>query len=145
MMLSEALGLPFFDADEFHPSSNIEKMASGIPLDDEDRMPWLEKLAGELPGWEKQGGAVLACSALKETYRGILASHCNESIRWVFLVGSEDLLAKRLAARKGHFYDPGLLASQLAALELPLYGWRIDIDSSKREIVNNILERLHSE
>ena len=64
-LLSESLELPFFDADDFHPASNVDKMSRGIPLDDADRQPWLETLACELAEWEKQGGAVLACSALK--------------------------------------------------------------------------------
>ena len=66
-LLAEALGLPFYDADNFHPPANIEKMASGQPLDDGDRGPWLESLASNLATWEEQGGAVLACSALKES------------------------------------------------------------------------------
>lgn len=118
-------------------------MAGGIPLDDEDRQPWLETLALKLSVWEKEGGAVLACSALKESYRAILASRCDETIRWICLVGSEDVLAERLASRKGHFFDRSLLDSQLEALEIPDFGWQIDFESSPQEIVNIILERLN--
>ena len=141
-MVSAELGVPFFDADDFHPAANVEKMANGIPLDDEDRRPWLEALAEKLADWEKEGGAVLACSALKESYRAMLESRCDESAHWVFLSGTEELLAERLASRKGHFFDRKLLGSQLETLEIPDDGWRMDIESSPREIVNIILERL---
>ena len=141
-LLSERLAVPFFDADDFHPPSNVEKMAGGTPLDDADRGPWLELLAARLAGWEKEGGAVLACSALKESYRAVLESSCSGPIQWIFLTGSEILLAERLASRKGHYFDPMLLKSQLDTLEIPDYGWHVDIDATTEEIVNNILERL---
>jgi len=143
--LSEALDVPFYDADDFHPASNIEKMASSLPLDDSDRRPWLETLASELSAWEKEGGAVLACSALKESYRTTLGSRCGESIRWIFLTGSKTVLAERLASRKGHFFDQNLLGSQLKALEIPDYGWQVDIESSPQEIVKTILKRMRGE
>lgn len=141
-LLAECLGVRFYDADDFHSLSNVEKMTSGIPLDDADRQPWLESLASELAAWEQEGGAVLACSALKESYRTTLESRCSQPVRWIFLVGNEKLLAKRLSSRKGHYFDPSLLQSQLDMLEMPDHGWRIDIDTSRAEIVNNILERL---
>lgn len=145
MLLSEALGIPFFDADDFHPSSNKEKMAGGLPLDDADRLPWLEILADQLRAWENDGGAVLACSALKESYRVKLQSKCGESIRWIFLDAPKTMLADRLASRKGHFFDQNLLGSQLEALEIPDYGWCVDAESSPEEIVNTILTRLRDE
>jgi carbohydrate kinase (thermoresistant glucokinase family) len=98
-----------------------------------------------LSAWEKKGGAVLACSALKESYRATLGSRCGESIRWIFLNASEAVLADRLASRQGHFFDRKLLKSQLIALEIPDYGWLIDVKSSPGEIVKNILERLRGE
>ena len=143
-LLSEALGLPFYDADDFHPPANIEKMADGLPLDDADRRPWLESLAGHLLSWEKEGGAVLACSALKASYRRILASRCADDIRWIMLHGDRQLLAERLATRNGHFFASGLLETQLAALELPENGWIVDVRSSPDEIMDLILERLRS-
>ena len=142
--MAERLALPFFDADDFHPASNVEKMANGIPLNDKDRMPWLEALAGKLADWQTKGGAVLACSALKEEYRATLQSRCSEPLRWIILVGSDKLLAERLTSRKGHYFDPSLLRSQLNTLEIPGYGWQIDIDATPEEIVNSILERFHS-
>lgn len=144
-LLSEALAIPFFDADDFHPASNVEKMSAGVPLDDADRQPWLETLASELPEWEKSGGAVLACSALKESYRATLGSRCGEAVQWIILDAPEELLAERLAARKGHYFDPALLRSQIDAFELPDYGWRVDVTSSPQEIVNSIQMRLRGE
>lgn len=140
--MSEALGVPFYDADDFNSASNIEKMSRGVALNDSDRRPWLETLARQLAAWQKEGGAVLACSALKESYRSILGSHCTESITWIILYGSEELLSERLAARKDHFFNQNLLASQLEALELPDYGWKFDVESPPQEIVGTILERL---
>lgn len=141
-LLADALNIPFFDADDFHSSSNIEKMANGLPLDDKDRQPWLETLASMLPAWQQEGGAVLACSALKETYRATLESQCDNFVRWIFLTGSEAVLTDRLASRKGHFFDRELLHSQLDAFEIPDYGRIIDVESSPQEIVSNILMRL---
>jgi 6-phosphogluconate dehydrogenase/gluconokinase len=141
-LLAEALGLPFYDADDFHPAANIEKMASGQPLDDGDRRPWLETLADQLASWDKQGGAVLACSALKESYRRKLASQCSEDVTWIMLDGSPDLLTARLDSRKGHFFDQSLLESQFADLELPSDGWVVDARSSPEEIVDTILDLL---
>lgn len=144
-LLSEALDVPFHDGDEFHPASNVEKMTAGEALDDADREPWLETLAEELATWEQQGGAVLACSALKERYREILGSRCVGSIHWVMLRVSEPVLANRLASREGHFMGLGLLASQLEALEVPADAWEVDAELSPHEIVDNVLRRLHSE
>ena len=144
-LLAEALRLPFFDADDFHPASNVAKMRSGAPLDDEDRLPWLEALAGRLAVWEQTGGAVLACSALKEPYRKVLGSQCSEQIQWVVLNAPPNLLVDRLASRKGHYFDPELLHSQIDAFELPDYGLHIDVASSPEEVVKNILTRLRGE
>lgn len=142
--LADALSIPFYDADDFHPPSNIKKMASGRPLDDADRQPWLGTLAISIADWEEQGGAVLACSALKETYRETLGSQCGQKIRWVLLTASDALLAERLVSRKRHFFSRSLLDSQLEVLEIPDYAWQVDVDSSPLEIVNDILTRLRS-
>ena len=115
-LLSEALDIPCFDADDFYPALNIEKMVSGHPPDDADRLPWLETIVGKLPGWENEGGAVLACSAPEESCRVKLQSKCGESIRWVFLDVPEAVLADRLASRKGCFFDQNLLDFQLYVL-----------------------------
>ena len=140
--LAERLKLSFFDGDDFHPNTNIEKMRSGRALDDDDRQPWLETLASRLPQWDAQGGAVLACSALKEAYRETLGSKFSGQINWVFLTGSEALLRERINARAGHFFDPALLRSQLETLELPDYGQRIDVTPSPKAITNLIVDGL---
>lgn len=144
-LLSQELDLQFRDADDFHPASNIDKMARGRPLDDADRWPWLETLAGNLSRWEEEGGVVLACSALKESYREVLGRQGTQNIQWVFLNAPQAVFADRLASRKGHFFDESLLGSQLEALEIPADGWCIDAESSPREITHTILKRLRSE
>jgi len=141
-LLANKLKLPFFDGDDFHPESNVQKMKSGMALNDQDRQPWLESLATELALWDSNSGAVLACSALKESYREILASQCK-NITWIILNGSRELLIERLDSRKGHFFNPTLLDSQLDTLELPDYGWVIDIQPAPDEIVNTISARLN--
>ncbi|WP_166422293.1 gluconokinase [Paraglaciecola sp. 20A4] len=141
-LLAEKLALPFYDADDFHPQSNVQKMTSGVPLNDEDRQPWLETLATELALWESQGGAILACSALKEAYRTTLASKCANDIEWIILNGSKALLTERLASRKGHFFEPRLLESQLSTLELRDDDWVVNIKPPPEEIVGAIVKRL---
>ena len=144
-LLAEALKIPFYDADDFHPESNVDKMSNGIPLGDGDRRPWLDTLASHLSEWEKEGGAVLACSALKERHRRTLGSRCREHMRWIVLHANEAVLADRIASRTGHFFDRRLLGSQLDTLEIPDYGWLIDVQSSPQEIVNEIIMRLRDE
>ncbi len=135
--LAQQLGLQFHDADDYHPKANVEKMASGIPLDDNDRLPWLQALAGLLTIWEMQGGAVLACSALKESYRVRLQKEVG-TVRWVYLSGTKEQLTTRLNERKGHYFDPSLLASQFDTLEEPEYGIHIDIAHSPQQIIDEL-------
>lgn len=142
MRLAEALALPFIDADDFHPTSNVEKMSGGIPLDDVDRQPWLDALSRHISKQEKAGGAVLAFSALKESHRAALRSSCSEDLMWIFLSAPRSVLAHRLASRQDHFFDRDLLDSQLETLEVPDYGLHVDVEASPQEIVNTILERL---
>ncbi|MGO2365220.1 MAG: gluconokinase [Pseudoalteromonas sp.] len=144
-LLADELNLPFFDADDFHPKSNVQKMNQGIALTDEDRQPWLKVLAAQLAQYEIKQGAVLACSALKNVYRVTLASKCQSAIKWVTLHGSSELLQTRLAARTDHFFNNALLESQLASLELPDYGWVIDIKLAPTEIVQTICEKLQND
>ncbi|GAC35213.1 gluconokinase [Paraglaciecola polaris] len=143
-MLAEKLSLPFYDADDFHPQSNVQKMQNGTPLNDEDRQPWLETLSDKLASWENEGGAVLACSALKAAYRDTLASKCTSNIEWIILHGSKALLTERLGARKGHFFEPRLLDSQLSTLELPNDAVVVDIQPPPEDIVQSIVARLHT-
>lgn len=115
--LAAALGWPFDEGDRFHPAANVAKMSAGTPLDDADRWPWLEILAGRIRAAEASGtSSVLSCSSLKRRYRDLLRTGAPR-VRFVHLHGDRAVLAGRLAARRGHFFPPGLLDSQLAALE----------------------------
>lgn len=140
-LLSERTGLSYYDADDFHPQSNIDKMSNNIPLNDTDRWPWLESLAQNMASWESNGGAVLACSALKEAYREILASGTADLI-WVYLSGTFDLIRSRMESRNGHYMKASLLRSQFEALEVPEYGLNISIDNDPIEIVNLIISKM---
>ncbi|WP_028375174.1 gluconokinase [Leeuwenhoekiella sp. MAR_2009_132] len=140
LLLSEKLNIPFKDADDYHPQANVDKMKSGVPLNDDDRKPWLEILDQKLQEWDDKEGAILACSALKESYRKILAKHVD--LFWVFLDGSFEVLKSRLDDRKDHFFDPLLLQSQLDTLESPDYGIHVSINQTVEEIVDEILKKL---
>ncbi len=120
-LLAERAGAVFADADDYHPLANKEKMAAGHPLNDEDRQPWLEALNRLLKGWFAEGkSGVLACSALKASYRETLqAGMPNGAVSFVVLEASKELLAARLAERKHEFMSAKLLESQLATLEMP--------------------------
>ena len=135
------IGLPFFDADDFHPKENVEKMKSGIPLNSEDRFPWLKILAKNIENWNENDGAIIACSALKEEYREILASK-NKDIIWVYLSGDQNLIRARIEQRRGHFMNSNLLVSQFNDLEIPEYGIHIDISQSPDKIINEIILNL---
>lgn len=117
--LARELGWRFVDADDVHPPANVEKMAAGVPLTDEDRAPWLERLRGLIAqALERGEDLVLACSALRRSYRQQLAVEPSR-IRWVYLTAPPEVLARRLRERTGHFMPPGMLESQLATLEPP--------------------------
>ncbi len=113
--LAAALGYPFLEGDTFHPPENVERMRRGMPLTDEDRAPWLAALAKELADRES---AVLACSALKRKYRDQLITSTH-GLAFLYLTAPREIITERLAARKGHYMPPDLLASQLAILEPP--------------------------
>jgi gluconokinase len=115
-LLAQAIGANFIDGDDRHPEANVAKMAAGIPLDDADREPWLEAI-GEEFARAGDKSLVVACSALKRSYREIIR-RAHPAVRFVFLEGPRELLAARLAARSsGHFMPPSLLQSQLETLE----------------------------
>lgn len=118
--IARRLHAPFLDADDFHPAANKEKMRAGIPLNHDDRWPWLDAVARALhDAAETKGVAVGACSALKRAYRERLIAEAGEPILFVFLEGAPDLIGQRLAARTHEYMPPNLLASQLEALEVP--------------------------
>ncbi|MEM7187207.1 MAG: gluconokinase [Bacteroidota bacterium] len=137
--LAGQLDLPFYDADDFHPQENIDKMQGGTPLQDADRWPWLQILAREMKDWSAHGGAVLACSALKESYREVLTSEVQ--VEWVFLHAPFEIIFDRMQARE-HFMDPGLLRSQFDTLEPPSYGIHVNAVATIDEIVSEITTQL---
>lgn len=110
-------GMPLLEGDQFHPKANIEKMSSGTPLTDDDRWPWLDAIAAAMR--DAPGGVVVTCSALRRVYRDRLRDGAGRRVLFVFLDGSRDTIAARLAARRGHFMPASLLDSQLATLEPP--------------------------
>jgi gluconokinase len=143
-LLAERLGSVFADADDYHPLANKQKMAAGQPLNDQDRQPWLEELNRLLRSWFEAGkSGVLACSALKASYRATLqAGMPAGAVSFVLLDGSKELLAARLSERKHEFMSAKLLESQLATLEVPEDALRIVNDRSPKEIVDHILAQI---
>ena len=144
-LLAEQLGWKFYEADDFHPRANIEKMRSGVPLTDEDRWPWLERLRGQITrSLASREDAVLACSALKRAYREGL--RVNEDVKFVFLRGDYVLVENQLRRRRGHFMNPALLQSQFADLEEPRPDEdviTIDLGRSPQELVDEIKAKLN--
>jgi gluconokinase len=143
--LAQRLGWSYEDADRFHPASNVAKMSAGQPLTDEDRRPWLQAIANEIDRVCKAGEhGVIACSALKRPYRDVLV-HGRKDVRIIYLRGTRDLIASRLALRKGHFMPPGLLASQFGTLEPPDASENpvtVSIDAPIETIVDDIVRQL---
>jgi gluconokinase len=140
-LLAEQLGWEFADADDFHPLSNVGKIRHGIALSDDDRKPWLEALREAITHWIAEGrSAVLACSALKRSYRQELRT--GPQVRFVYLRGSADLIAERLRSRHGHFANEQILASQLADLEEPEAAATVDIAATPQQIVAEIRQKL---
>jgi len=136
--LAAKLNYEFLDADNFHPASNVEKMKHGIPLSDEDRLPWLQNLHGELNSRLHQGKSViLACSALKEAYRTILHEGMTQ-LRFVYLKVDKETLVERLQKRAGHFFPKELLDSQLATLEAPHDAFVVEENRPLDEVVETI-------
>jgi gluconokinase len=140
-MLAEELGWTFYDADDFHPHANVEKMSRGAPLDDEDRRPWLETLRELIKECLSLGrDAVLACSALKESYRERLL--VDERVRLAYLDAGRELIRGRLNERSDHFMKARMLDSQFAALEEPEASTHYDASRPPAELVREIRERL---
>lgn len=128
--IAAELGWPFVEGDEYHPPSNLAKMHAGIPLTDVDRAPWLRALAQVITGAvDRRESIVVACSALKRSYRDVLLNGHRE-VRFVYLKGTESLLHDRLLVRGGHFFNPVLVHSQLATLEEPDDPVTIAIDAA---------------
>ena len=139
-MLAERLEWPFYDGDDFHPAANIAKMAAGIPLNDADRAGWLTAI-GELVEKQSKAGmdGVLACSALKESYRNLLQ---RAPVRFVYLKGDYETILRRMEMRGPHFMKPDMLQSQFATLEEPTGALTLDVDLSPAEIVQKIIDTI---
>jgi gluconokinase len=136
-LLAQELGWEFFDADDYHPAANRERMQRGIPLTDADREPWLAALEALIVDvLRRRSHAVLACSGLKQVYRDRLAK--PGGVQMVYLKGSFELIQSRLRARKGHFFDPALLRSQFDTLEEPTDALVVSIDQTPEKIVDDI-------
>ena len=141
--LATVLGWPFADADDFHSAANIAKMSAGHPLDDTDRAPWLAALRTFIDGCLARGeNAVLACSALKSSYRDELTAG-RDQVKLVHLDGSRELLLARLAGRTGHYMKAAMLDSQLAALEPPATALILDIRHPPDVLVDEIRRAYH--
>ncbi|WP_148572036.1 gluconokinase [Nocardioides caldifontis] len=139
-MLADRLGVGYGEADDFHPQANVDKMAAGQPLDDDDRRPWLAAIGAWLEE-RQEAGAVATCSALKHAYRDTLRSHAPSTV-FLHLHGSRELLEERMGRRSGHFMPASLLESQLEILE-PLdgeeRGLTADVALTPEEIVDRFL------
>jgi gluconokinase len=140
-LLARDLGWDFYDADDFHPAGNIAKMSRGLALTDDDRLPWLQALRGLILDCIRDGRqAVIACSALKDTYRAAL--RVTDTVRFVYLKGSFDQIKQRLIDRHNHFMSGELLASQFSILEEPQDALTIDISLSPDQNVKAIRKAL---
>lgn len=143
--LAEALNLPFLEGDSLHPKSNVDKMASGIPLQDEDRWPWLDKIGERMAAAEQ--GLIVSCSSLKKSYRDRLRAAVGGQLAFVFLDGSFEVLHEHMGHRTGHFMPVTMLESQLATLESPVgepLVFRADVVDPIEKIVAESLEWLRS-
>ena len=144
-LLTQELGWPFYEADDFHSHANIDKLRRGIPLTDDDRWPWLEKLRRLIKRSLEAGeNAVLACSALKRAYRERL--RVSDQVKFVFLHGDYALIEKQLRQRRGHFMNPELLRSQFADLEEPKpdeHVITVELGRTPEEVVEEMKVKLH--
>jgi gluconokinase len=145
-LLAQKLGWQFADADDFHSEANKTKMAHGIPLTDADRAPWLATLRAAIEQWESQSkNVVLACSALKRSYRDQLRTPEEQksgAVRFVYLKGDYDLIRSRLRGRQGHFATEAILKSQFADMEEPEDAITFSVDGSREEVVARIQQKL---
>ena len=144
-LLAAALGCQFQEGDDLHSAENVEKMQSGTPLTDTDRLPWLHKIADEIDAWRaRHESGVLTCSALKRSYRDIIIDG-RPDVTLIYLKGSYDLIHRRMAARHGHFMPVALLDSQFATLQEPTpdeHPIIIDVGSGAAEITAEIVNQL---
>jgi gluconokinase len=143
-VLSARLGWRFEDADDYHSEANKQKMRSGVALSDEDRLPWLESLNRRILELARSGqNAVLACSALKQEYRNLLIAGLSANeFRFALLDAPRELIERRIRERNHPYMNPDLLNSQLATLEVPSSGWRVSVQGTPEEAVDQVIEYL---
>lgn len=139
-LLSQKLGWPFYDGDDFHPPENIVKMRQGIPLTDDDRHSWLSLLGTLI---SQNENAIIACSSLKESYREYLQGNRSDLI-WIYLKGNYEQILERMQHRKQHFMKPEMLRSQFTTLEEPKNALVIDISRAPEEIIAQIMDLLNT-
>src|SRR5690606_8944192 len=143
-LISKCLDIPFYDSDLFHPEANIKKMSAGIPLNDEDRFPWLQAIHNFVVQELPSKSLIIATSALKQKYRNILVGQIDkDQIQWIFLHGDFDLLQDRISKRKGHFMPESLLQSQFDTLEIPQHDViQVEVSKTPEEIIEEIISRI---
>lgn len=141
-LVSERLNIPFFDGDDFHPQSNVDKMSNGVPLTDEDRYGWLVTLNKLAKINLEKNSCVIVCSALKESYRTILSADIKNQVKWVHLAGSFEQISGRINKRANHYMQSNLLQSQFDILEQPQNALEINIDLKPKEIVDIITNNI---
>jgi gluconokinase len=144
-LLAERLSISFVDGDDLHGPANVAKMSRGEALTDDDRWPWLDRVARTLASNTLTAGVVVSCSALRRAYRDRIRSRASADLAFVYLHGSRELITDRLMLRKGHFMPMGLLNSQFDALEVPLDEPKVfvcDIERTASAIVDDVIERL---
>jgi len=141
-LLAKEFNLPFFDGDDFHSKNNIKKMSEGKPLNDDDRKDWLQTLNKLAINEFQNKGCVIACSALKESYRSILRTGLSSNVKWIYLSGTFDEIYTRVSERKKHFMPPKLLKSQFEILEAPTNCIEVSITKTPKEIIKRIKDSI---
>ena len=141
-LLSKELNIPFFDGDDYHPHENRLKMSNGIPLNDNDRLGWLQTLNKLAINELNKNSCIIVCSALKESYRNILNNTIETQSKWIFLHGKFNQIKERINKRKGHFMSSDLLKSQFDTLEKPKKSIKIDISLPPDKIVEILKKEL---
>ena len=141
-LLAKTLGWQFYEGDDFHPAANVEKMRRGEALTDTDRQPWLDALRAVIQSSLENGeNGILACSALKRSYRARL--HVNEHVVFAHLAATPEMIERRLEQRKGHFMNPSLIESQFATLETPQTALTLDASLPPASLVQQLRDALH--
>jgi gluconokinase len=141
--VSQRLGLPFFEGDTFHPPANIEKMGSGIPLTDADRVPWIDALtAGVNERPDPTRDAIVACSALSRFVRQRIREHMHDEVDFILLTADPKLIEERLSKRPKHYMKAGMLNSQLAALQMPSTALKVDVSKPLAEVVQAVVDHI---